>query len=304
MAGLLRRALKGGLVLAAAVGAALAVPAFAPGLVWSRAATTPAGFAPSAERGAYLYAAGGCASCHATPGREDGAPAGGHELASPFGSFLVPNITPDRETGIGGWSGEDFIRAMTLGIDPKGRHLYPAFPYASYARMTNEDLLDLKAHLDSLEPVARANQPHQLGFPFSVRPGLALWKLAFFDPTPDSRLPVAASAAARRGAYLAEGPGHCAECHSDRNFAGAIRPETWMAGTPAGPDGRRVPGIRGADLGGWEPEDLVFALEYGMTPDGDELARGMDLVVRENTSKLTPEDREAIAAYLMSLRGS
>ncbi|MDD2867134.1 cytochrome c [Neomegalonema sp.] len=304
MAGLLRRALKGGLILAAAVGAALAVPAFAPGLVWSRPATTPPGFAPSAERGAYLYAAGGCASCHATPGRADGAPAGGHELASPFGSFLVPNITPDRATGIGGWSGEDFIRAMTLGIDPEGRHLYPAFPYASYARMTNEDLLDLKAHLDSLEPVARPNQPHQLGFPFSVRPGLALWKLAFFDPTPESRLPAAASAAARRGAYLAEGPGHCAECHSDRNFAGAIRPETWMAGTPNGPDGRRVPGIRGADLGGWAPEDLVFALEYGMTPDGDELARGMDLVVRENTGKLTPEDREAIAAYLMSLRGS
>lgn len=302
MAGRLRRLLKGGLVLAVVAGAALAVPAFAPGLVWSRSAATEPGFTPSAERGAYLYAAGGCASCHATPGRADGAPAGGHALASPFGPFLVPNITPDPATGIGGWSGEDFIRAMALGIDPQGRHLYPAFPYAAYARMTNADLLDLKAHLDSLEPVARPNEPHGLPFPFSVRPGLAVWKLAFFDSTPESHAPAEASAAVQRGAYLAEGPGHCAECHSDRNLAGAIRPESWMAGTPKGPDGRRVPGIRGVDLADWTEEDLVFALHYGMTPEGDELARGMDLVVRENTGKLTAEDREAIAAYLMSLK--
>ena len=301
MAGPFKRLLKIGLGLGLMVGAALAVPAFAPNLVWSRAATVPTGFVPSAERGAYLYAAGGCASCHATPGREDGAPAGGHELASPFGSFLVPNITPDRATGIGGWSGEDFIRAMTLGIDPKGRHLYPAFPYVSYARMTNEDLLDLKAHLDGLAPVSRANEAHKLPFPFSVRPGLGVWKLAFFDPAPASHVGETASAQVRRGAYLAEGPGHCAECHTARNFAGALEQSQWMAGSPQGSDGRRVPGIRGVDLEDWAPEDLEFALHLGMTPDGDELARGMDLVVRENTSQLTPEDRAAMAAYLMSL---
>ena len=162
------------LVVAAAVAAC--IPAFFPSLIWQAPKTGPESSTADAAKGAYLFAMSGCAGCHT---RKDGSPlAGGREIASPFGVFVSPNITPDSATGIGGWMEADFIRAMTLGLSPDERHYYPAFPYVSYTRMTLEDLRDLWAYLKSIPPVTSRTAGHRLAFPYSVRPGLGLWEAA------------------------------------------------------------------------------------------------------------------------------
>jgi mono/diheme cytochrome c family protein len=292
--------------LAVAVGAAAAVPAFAPDLIWSRSAAAPAGYAPDPERGAYVYAAGGCAACHAAPDADgkagSGPPVGGLTLTTPFGRFTVPNITPDPLTGIGGWTDQDFVNAMALGLSPDGRHYYPAFPYGSYARASVADLLDLKAYLDGLDPVANPTPPHDLGFPFSIREGLGLWKVAFFDPAPFRPDP-GRSAEENRGAYLVNGLGHCAECHTARNPFGGLERGLWLAGSPVGPDGKPVPNLtpHPKGLAGWSAGDIDAALSLGFTPGFDAIGRDMAPMIRESTSKLTPQDRAAMAAYLMSL---
>ncbi|MEK9901997.1 MAG: c-type cytochrome, partial [Rhodospirillaceae bacterium] len=136
-----------------------------------------------AERGAYMLAAAGCVACHTVP--KDGAfLAGGRELKTDFGSFYTPNITPDPETGIGNWSDEDFIRAMKKGVSPDGGRYYPTFPYTSYTRMTRQDMLDLKAYLDTVPPVRNAVPDHDLAFPFGIRASMMGWQLLFFDDTP------------------------------------------------------------------------------------------------------------------------
>ncbi|MBO6781746.1 MAG: cytochrome c, partial [Alphaproteobacteria bacterium] len=165
-----------------------------------------AAHAADAERGEYVFATAGCASCHTKP--EGGAfLAGGREFKTDFGSFFSPNITPDADTGIGGWSDEDFMRAMREGISPDGKHYYPTFPYTSYTRMTDADVLDLKAYLDTVPAVRNAVPEHDLPFPFSVRLSMFGWKLLFFDegrfePDPTK------SDEWNRGAYLVTGPGH------------------------------------------------------------------------------------------------
>jgi mono/diheme cytochrome c family protein len=165
--------------------------------------------------GKYMFTAGGCAECHAAPlkscddrkTKEKELLAGGRCLKTPFGTFNVPNISPDKETGIGNWSTLDFINALKLGIAPGGEHLYPAFPYTSYQRMSFEDLIDLKAYLDSLPPVKNEVPAHDLAFPFNIRRGLGLWQRLYVDGksfVPDPH----ASAELNRGAYLVLGPGH------------------------------------------------------------------------------------------------
>lgn len=255
------------------------------------------------ERGAYVLRLGGCTACH-TDARHKGAPlAGGVALKSPYGTFYGPNITPDKETGIGGWSTEDFIRAMTQGKPPSGLPYYPAFPYTSYTRMTQRDLIDLKAYLDTVKPVKNEVPPHDLRFPYNMRIGIVLWRLLFFDPgpfVPDEKK----SAAWNRGAYIVTGPAHCGECHSPRNFFAAVDNSQAFAGTNAGPDGKAVPGItqhpkRG--IGGWSKDDIVELLDSGLLPDGDFIGGAMSEVVENSSSHWTDADREAVAEYLMSL---
>jgi mono/diheme cytochrome c family protein len=262
------------------------------------------------ENGRYLFFAGGCASCHAAPASskcEDPkyknplAVTGGRCLKTPFGTFFVPNITPDKETGIGGWSDEDFIKAMTEGVSPKGQNYYPAFPYASYRHMTRDDLLDLKAFLDTLTPV-RAQAPlHQLSFPYNVRMGLGFWKWLNLGPagfTPDP----SKSAEINRGAYLVEGPGHCGECHTPRGQLGGLIQDKKLSGAAA-PEGKGfVPNLTpdATGLATWSVKDIAYALETGFTPDGDSLGGAMTKV-QENMAHLSPEDRNAIAAFLKTV---
>ena len=254
-----------------------------------------------AERGAYMLAAAGCVACHTVP--KDGAfLAGGRELKTDFGSFFTPNITPDPETGIGNWSDEDFIRAMKKGVSPDGGRYYPTFPYTSYTRMTRQDMLDLKAYLDAVPPVRNAVPDHDLAFPFGIRASMMGWQLLFFDDTPFEADPTQ-SDAWNRGAYLVNGPGHCGECHTPRNLLGVVDSGRPLAGNANGPEGDAVPNItpHSSGIGGWSEDDIVSMLEVGLLPDGDFAGGAMTDVIEESTSKLSEDDRKAIASYLLSL---
>jgi mono/diheme cytochrome c family protein len=250
--------------------------------------------------GRTMFIAGGCSGCHAVPGADDRTRLGGGlGLKSPFGTFFAPNISSDRNDGIGAWTEADFVTAVTKGTSPGGRHYYPAFPYTSYQRMTLDDVRDLFAYLKTLPAVSGKVRDHDLPFPFAFRRGLGLWKFVYLDGkpfTPD----LGKSAMLNRGAYLVEGPGHCAECHSPRNLIGGIIAAQRFAGGPS-PEGKGwVPNITQQDLGDWSEKDIAYLLETGQTPDGDSIGSSMSEVVR-HTAQLAPEDRAAIAAYVKAL---
>lgn len=298
----MRLAVRGFAVLLVLVAGAASIPAFWPGLYWS-APRVPENFGPGDPvRGEQVFAIGGCASCH-TGEENDAQPlAGGRRLETPFGVFVAPNITPDPETGIGNWSDADFVRALTVGLSPDGRHYYPAFPYTSYTRMTLRDLVDLKAYLDTVPAVRNRTAGHDLDFPYGIRPGLGLWKFLFLDTgrfEPDPARPPELN----RGAYLVRGPGHCGECHTPRNFAGAMRAEAYLAGAAEGPEGGRIPNItpHESGIGGWTESELADFLGIGITPDGDFAGAGMAEVIENGPSRLSAADRAAIVNYLRAL---
>jgi mono/diheme cytochrome c family protein len=284
-----------GIVVLAALAAWLLVP-------W-RGAPPEIAETGDARRGEYVLRLGGCVSCHTDEKNGGQFLAGGRALATPFGTFHTPNITPHPEAGIGGWSSGAFVRAMIGGISPGGHPYYPAFPYPSYTRMAPQDLVDLKAYLDTVAPVASAVPEHELDFPFGFRPLLKGWQLLFFDDgsfAPDPGRPEVWN----RGAYIVRGPGHCGECHTPRNAFGAKQEDRFLAGNPAGPDGKPVPNITPHPedgIGGWSKTDIAFALQTGILPDGDVLGGAMAEVVEDATSHLTQDDRAAIAEYLLSL---
>jgi mono/diheme cytochrome c family protein len=254
---------------------------------------------PNLDNGKTMFFAGGCASCHATPQQDDKTRlGGGFGLKSPFGTFYVPNISPDPKDGIGKWSEADFVTAMVKGTSPDGQHLFPAFPYTSYQRMKLDDVRDLFAYLKTLPAVQAESKPHDVPFPFNIRRTLGGWKFLFLDGKPFAPDP-SKDAAWNRGAYLVNGPGHCAECHSPRNILGGIKTSQRFAGGPEpGGDGF-VPNITQKGLS-MSYEELVKLLETGETPDGDTIGGDMAKVTA-NTAKLSAEDRAAIATYVKSL---
>lgn len=257
---------------------------------------------PDPANGEYVFWASGCASCHAARKSEDlTLLTGGLELETPYGVFRVPNISPDPEHGIGGWSEAEFVNAVMNGASPDGRHYYPSFPYGSYHNMRVEDVVDLKAFLDTLPPSSNEVAGHDLRFPYNFRRGIGLWKLRYLGRAPMVEgLPD--NPAVRRGRYLVEATGHCGECHTPRDGAGGLRRSQWLAGAP-NPDGEgRVPNItpHPDGIAAWSETDIAYALETGFTPDFDSLGGSMAAVVR-NLSQLTDEDRRAIAAYLKAV---
>ena len=253
--------------------------------------------------GEYIFHAAGCAACH-TDVDNDGPPlAGGRALETPFGTFYSPNITPDPVHGIGGWSDDDFVRALREGIAPDGSHYYPSFPYTSYTQMRREDMLALKAYLFSRDPVARPNRPHDLPWYLSYRELLWFWKLMYFDAGEFEEV-AGRPAAWNRGAYLVLALGHCAECHSPRNYLGAVNAGIRFAGTHSSPGGGAVPNITPdvqTGIGGWPRGDVVYFLQTGATPDGDYIGGEMAEVIDEGLSHLDRSDLEAMAEYLESL---
>jgi mono/diheme cytochrome c family protein len=260
---------------------------------------------PDVENGAYVFVAAGCSSCHAAPGAkgEDKLVlSGGMVLSTPFGDFHVPNISTDPDHGIGDWTLAEFATSMKHGIGRNGEHLYPAFPYTSYQRMSFEDIIDLKTYLNTLPASANSTPPHELPFPFNVRRGLGLWQLLYVDgrtyePNPDM------SAELNRGAYLVEGPGHCGECHSPRILIGGVDQSLAYSGGPAPEGDGRIPNITpdpDAGLGDWSNDEIVELLTTGFTPEFDSVGGAMTAVV-QNTAQLTAEDRGAIADFLKAL---
>ncbi len=263
------------------------------------------GITGDAQRGAYVVRAAGCVGCHTDSATGGEIFAGGPALKTDFGIFYGPNITPDKTHGIGGWNLEDFSRALAEGLAPDGEHYFPAFPYSSYTRMTAQDVADLKVYLDSIPPVARSNRPHEVSWPFSDRAHLGLWKLLHFDSGGFEADPIQ-DAVWNRGAYLVQGPGHCAECHSQRNLLGGFTGVP-LAGNPQGPDGTAVPAIHALydhPQQPWIKEDLMLALQTGLLPDGDTFDGSMGEYVDQGTSYLNDEDIAAIAVYLFSSKKS
>jgi mono/diheme cytochrome c family protein len=250
--------------------------------------------------GRTLFYVGGCASCHATPGQKDRTKLGGGlALKSPFGIFYPPNISSDPDDGIGAWTEAEFVTAMTKGTSPAGEHLYPAFPYTSYQRVTYRDLRDLFAFIKTLPAVQGRAPEHELGFPFNIRRLVGLWKLLFLDRQPFQPDPSKPDDW-NRGAYLVNGAGHCAECHSPRNFLGGIITSERFAGAPNLEGKGWVPNITQKNLAKWSVKDIAYLLETGFTLDGDSVGSSMSEVVR-NISQISADDRLAIATYIKSL---
>jgi mono/diheme cytochrome c family protein len=287
---------------------------FALGAIWilTLPAVVPAAalppHTPKLANGETMFNIGGCSSCHAVPNDHPEKVdrmrlGGGLALKSPFGVFYPPNISSDARDGIGNWSEANFVTALWKGASDHGTNLYPAFPYTSYRYMQLDDVRDLFAYLKTLPPVPGRSRRHELSFPFNERRLLGIWKLLFlgegsFVPDPSK------SAQYNRGAYLVNGPGHCAECHSPRNVLGGIIESQRFAGGPS-PDGSDwVPNITPVGLQRddekWSEKDIASFLDGGMMPSGDFAGGAMADVIR-STSLLSPKDRTAIANYVAAL---
>ncbi len=250
------------------------------------------------EHGRYMAAAADCAACHTAPG---GKPyAGGGALETPFGVLLSPNITPDQQTGIGGWTDEEFAQAVQNGIGHDGIHLYPAMPYVYYAKLTRADVLAIRAYLDTLQPVRNRVITNQLPFPFNQRESMAAWNALYFRPGQFNPDP-AQSPEWNRGAYLVEGAGHCGLCHTPKNAMGADESGRVMQGTVL--ESWYAPNLTSSarlGLGDWSIDDIMLYLKTGSNRFG--IASGpMADAVSHSTSHLSDADLRAMAMYLKSL---
>jgi mono/diheme cytochrome c family protein len=248
-----------------------------------------------AKAGEIIFYIGGCSACHAKSD-DPTKLGGGLELKTPFGSIFTPNISPDPDDGLGGWTPRDFATAIYEGVDPHGRFEYPAFPYSSYRNMAVADVRNLWAFLRTLPAVKGKPPPLQFRFPFNVRRAIGIWQLVYLRRVSPPECVQAAKTTAY-GRYLVEGPGHCAECHTPRDFLGGPIRSRALSGAPM-PSGKgKAPNITPAGLKDWSVDDVDTALTLGLTPDGDSLGGEMADVVR-NLSRAPKDYVEDIARYL------
>ena len=257
------------------------------------------GGASLVERGKYLTEAADCAACHTSAGRP--AYAGGRAFRTPFGTLYSPNITADKQTGIGTWSEADFIRAIHKGIAKDGSRLYPAFPYESYTALTDDDVKAIRAYLFSLPPFQGAPPPNEMKFPFNQRWLMAFWSLFYnpdarFAPHPDR------TAQWNRGAYLVEAVAHCGDCHTPRNLGQALDNRHKFAGEVI--DGWRAYNItqnRDSGIGAWTNAQIAEYLSTGHTIGRGSAGGPMAEAVDVSLSKIAPADIQAMVAYLRSI---
>lgn len=263
--------------------------------------------APDLANGERLFHAGSCVSCHRPPkariDADPGLPSGGAPFATPVGIFFPQNLTPDAETGLGRWTGADFVNAMTRGLSPSGRHYFPAFPYPSFRNVRVEDLLDLFGYLRSLPAVRSPERRAHVRLERLARRGVGLWNLfalrgPLFAPDPSR------GATWNRGAYLVAGIGHCGECHTPRDRKMLLDPARAMEGGPHPSGEGHVPGLRSlVERGRYkDADDLALALANGETLGYDKLSSGGMGEIQENLSRLPEEDLRAISEYLVSLK--
>ncbi len=284
------------IVLTLLAGSAMALVSMA-----TQPATAAGGDADLIARGKYLATAGDCIACHTIPG---GKPfAGNRAMETPFGTIYTPNLTPDKTTGIGSWTDDQFYRAMHEGIGQKGEYLYPVFPFPWYTKVTREDALAIKAYLFSLDPVEQKRQNLEFRFPFNIRASLLTWRTAFFKSAtfkPDA----SKSEEVNRGAYLVEGLGHCGECHNQHNMLGA---SNWSGKLEGGEiQGWYAPNITasgGQGVGSWSNEDIVTFLKSGTAPGHGVVLGPMHETIEDSLQYLNDTDLKSIAAYLKSFSG-
>lgn len=277
-----------------------------------------------AKRGEYLARAGDCISCHTAAGPDAPPYAGGLAIATPYGALISPNITPDRETGIGTWTADDFWRVLHFGINKRGEPLYPAMPYVFFTKVTREDSDAIFAYLQTLKPVRHEVDTNQLRWPFDMRyAAMTAWQTLYFRPgvfKPDP----AQSDEWNRGAYLVEGLGHCGACHTPRNFMGAVEPSERFTGADIGSwfALNITPNIRHG-IGQFTVDELAQFFKTGsMTRTADDFANAVNVygfssrqtveqlptavgpmaeVWHNSLRFLTDEDTKAMATYLLSL---
>lgn len=255
-----------------------------------------------AGRGAYLARISGCIGCH-TDSKNGGKPlTGGVAFSTDFGTFYSPNLTMDKTDGMGGWTIHDFDKAVRQGVSPNGQPYYPAFPYAFYANFSDQDIADLWAAFETVPAVSELSKKHDLGLPFSYRPGLKIWRAAYGTQADAAKPVEGKSDLWNRGRFLAEGPMHCGACHSPRNFAGARITDRKFEGSTSLPDGGKSPPITVTHLKkeGWTKDDISFALKIGILPDGDVFGSLMGDFVNEATQYMSNEDLNALSTYLMN----
>jgi mono/diheme cytochrome c family protein len=253
------------------------------------------------DRGHYLVNAGDCAGCHTLPGSGKML-AGGRSIETPFGSIATPNITPDRETGIGAWTDEQFDNALRKGIHPNGSRLYPAMPYPSYTKLSHDDVIAIRAYLNTIKPVRHRVVANTLPFPFNIRAAMRIWDWIYFTPgefKPDPKQ----SAEWNRGAFLVQGPSHCGACHTPKTVLGGDKTSEYLQGSWL--QGWFAPDItsdKRRGIGGWSVDDVVTYLKSGHNRIS--AATGpMAEEVTLSSSRMNDSDLHAIAAYLQSLPG-
>jgi mono/diheme cytochrome c family protein len=262
-------------------------------------AQPPGGAQDLVARGAYLARVGDCVACHTAAG---GKPyAGGLYVNTPFGQLPTPNLTPDKETGIGNWTDDQFYRAMHLGIRNDGAYLYPGLPYPWFTHVTRDDVMAIKAFLFSLPPVHAPNKPNKMAFPFTIRTGIAGWNELYFKPGTFQPNPKQ-SAVWNRGAYLVEGLGHCADCHTPKNLALApINSEAFAGGNV---DNWYAPNITSdpkEGIGTWSQQTIVTFLKSGASQGKGVVFGPMAQTVHDSLSHLTDQDLNAMAVYIKSI---
>ena len=279
--------MKPGYVLASCLAAAILITGTA------RAAGEPASDPSLVARGSYLAKAADCMPCHTSA--RDKPYAGGLKLNTPFGAIYSPNVTPDRETGIGAWTFDQFRNAVHSGIRADGKYLYPAMPFDAFTMIREDDLKALWAYFRSLAPVKQQNRENELSFPFNIRYGMLVWRLMFFRErglSPDA----AKSAQWNRGAYLVEALGHCGDCHTPRNFMGATIAGERLQGAKI--DQWYAPNITAealAKTNRWGKPELVAFLKRGAANNSTSLGP-MQEVVHDSLASLTPADLDAMAS--------
>jgi mono/diheme cytochrome c family protein len=258
-----------------------------------------AAFESLLERGMYVSYAAGCATCHT---RGDFL-AGGRSIHTPAGTFYTPNITPDPQHGIGSWTEENFARALREGIGSTGEHLYPACPYPSFSKMTEQDRSGLWVYLLSQRAVPQEDREHALPWFLSSRELLSTWKRGWFEPGRYVRDPTK-SKQWNRGAYLVDVLGHCGECHTPRSTLGRSQKDYYLAGAHRGPERLAIPNItpdRQTGIGRWSEDELKRFLYSGERPDGSFAPGLMQEVLHTSVTHLTEDDRQAIVVYLRSV---
>ena len=286
----------------ASAGLAFGQSAPAPAAAQAQAPAPVVVAAPAAtkvQQGEYLARAGDCISCHSVPGAQPFA--GGLRLNTPFGYLLSPNITPDKETGIGDWSADDFARAVQRGVNVRGHYLYPAMPFDFYTKASRDDIDAIFAYLKTVAPVRNQVEANHLSFPFDIRASMVAWRELYFNEGPYKPDPKQ-SASWNRGAFLVEGFGHCSDCHSPRNLLGGIEQAKDQTGAVI--DGWFAMNLTSniaTGLGSWSVADIANYLKTGVLAGKTTALGPMQQVVQNSTSYLTDADRTAMAEYLKSL---